>query len=195
MKIYIEALWFSESLTQLILQSRQPASYAKKKMASLKLLCSPVESNLTSPKSMSCQVRLHLISAAVGLESTTERLLTGPQVEVNWMCHSSQDSRWYVAPFETLSFSRSRLWSESLAENVICHIQLLSTATICPHLFSLYDSPPYSPHPLTLTGQHGQTVGQVEEKLSRLSCSSVTILLWEKVTGSSCLSHEAEVVG
>lgn len=124
------------------------------------LLYFTVESDSTCPKSVSCQVRLHLISLAIGLVSSTERLLTGPQVEVNWMCHSSQDSRWHVAPLETLSFLKSPLRSESLVENVICHIQLLSTATICLHLLSLYDSPPYSPHPPILTGQDRQTGGK-----------------------------------
>ncbi len=147
----------------------------------LNMLFSAVESNLACLKSVSCRIWLHLVSLAVGLVCSTERLLTGPQVEVNWMCHSSQDSRWCVAPLETLSFLKAPLRSETLVENVICHIQLLSTATICPHLFSLYDIAPYSPHPSILTGQEDrQTVRQVVDNLrnfpdclapqSRFSC-------------------------
>lgn len=63
-------------------------------------------------------------------------LLTGPQVEANWMCHSLYKPRWCVSPHATLSFSKSPLWSESLWNNVICHIQLPSTDTICLCLFS-----------------------------------------------------------
>lgn len=110
-------------------------------------------SNLTCLKSGSCQVWLHLICLAVALVRTTERLQTGPQVEVNWMCHSSQESRWHVAPLETLSFLKSPLWSESLVGTCYLPHTASHTATICPHLFSLCDIPPYTPHPHILTGQ------------------------------------------
>lgn len=57
----------------------------------------------------------HLMDASAPV-SSTERLPTGPQVEVNWMCHSLQLSRWCVPPFETLSFLKSPLWSEFFCE-------------------------------------------------------------------------------
>lgn len=67
--------------------------YCKKKF----LVIWPVQ------KVLSCQVRPHLISAAAGLVSATDSSLNGPQVDVNWKCHSFRDSRWCVALLETLS--------------------------------------------------------------------------------------------
>lgn len=108
------------------------------------------------------------------------------------MCHSLLDSRWYVAPLATLSFLESPLWSQSLVENVICHIQLLSTATICHHFLfflSSYNIPPFSPYPPIVTGQDTPADRwETLSEFSKLTCFSAIILLLRRVKGLCRLS-------
>lgn len=59
------------------------------------LLSCSSESDLSERFFPSGQTISDLICLCLSTQaSTTQRCLTDPQVEVNWMCHSSQGSRW-----------------------------------------------------------------------------------------------------
>lgn len=100
-----------------------------------KIFCAP-KHNLTMLKSWSCPFWLHLISLAIvsALVSTTERLLTGPQVEVNWMSQLTGIQMVCCSPWDPLLLQDSTV------------IRIIGGKCYLPHTASQHShhmSPPF----------------------------------------------------